>query len=617
MVSVIAFETCLNDDFTGTRQPRMRLTVSKKVFLLVAIPLFCEICFVAVLLILVGQAEAQAAKDKHARELASAVNTLLVDIVEANAAMKGSSIGGLIKSGRIISQYQKRGMADISKLRLLVKDDPQAIAVIEQTERGMRDGIAAITYFVENFEGADSANFEDLKKESTKKIELAAKRMVTPELAELARKTAQNAESGEQEILRSRIKNALIALLAVNVGVSLALAFYASRQISARIQLIGENARRFADDRPLLPITRGSDEIAEVDQVFHHMAAAISEFSRKQGAIFDNAADIICILDRELRITKINPAVEMYEFVIPALIGSHISTLIPAREMEAFKHQLTLARRELSTKNVPISIQDPENRLHSFDCSVHWSEAENSFFCVFHDMTAIRQAEKLKADVVAMVTHDLRSPLSSIMHFQEMLTDGAFGNLNERGSRLLKTALLASQTMKTLINDLVDMERIASGRLKLDKQKIYISEIVDEAIATMQLAASEAQISIKLHPAEGRVEADPDRIKQVVANLLSNAIKFSPEKNQIDVIIIRENGNIKVSVVDRGPGIPISEQGAIFERFYQVKGEKSHLGSGLGLSICKALVGLHKGTILLESEPGKGSVFSFTLPLLE
>lgn len=592
----------------------MRLTVSKKVLLIMAIPLICEVCFVTILMVLVSQAEAQAAKDKHARELAGAVHTLLVDIVEANAAMKGSSIGGMIKSGRVINKFHRRGMDDIAKLRTLVKDDPKAMQVVEQTEAGMKDAVAAITDFVQNFDGPDTTNFDALRKDTTKKLELAAKRMVTPELAELARTTAQNTENGNEQYLRDSIKYVLIGLLVVSVAISLILAYYASKQISARIQKIGENARRFANKKPLLPTIGGSDEIAELDAVFHQMADAISEFNRKQTAIFDNAADIICILDRELRIVNINPAVEKYEYAVPALIGHHITAMMPKNELDEFRNQLALAQRERISKNVKTTIRDADNRLYSFDCSVHWSEPEESFFCVFHDMTATRQAEKLKADVVAMVTHDLRSPLSSIVHFQDMLGEGFFGDINERGQRLLKLAEMSTASMTRLINDLLDMERIASGKLKLEKREIFISEVISQAIAATQLAAEEQSIQIKLHPAEATINADPDRICQVVCNLLSNAIKFSPKKSQIDVIVAREANNVRVSIVDRGPGIAFSDQPSIFEQFTQGKSDKAHLGSGLGLSICKALITLHKGTLWVESEPGKGSTFSFAIP---
>jgi signal transduction histidine kinase len=325
----------------------------------------------------------------------------------------------------------------------------------------------------------------------------------------------QSESDASNSALRQSARMTLNCLLLASVGISLALAFYSSKQISGRINRVSDNTRRFARGQELLPALSGSDEIAELDAVFHDMAERIDEFNRKQKAAYD----------------------------------------------------------------------------------------------------AIRQAERLKADVVAMVTHDLRAPLNSIMHFQEMLESGLFGPINEKGQRLLKLAGHSSRTMQTLISDLLDLEKIASGRLELAKRRVFISEIISQAIGTVQIMADENGIEIVSYPVETVVEIDPDRICQVVTNLLSNAIKFSPPHSQIKVDVVPKTASVRVSISDQGPGIAEADQDAIFERFQQAKSDKAHLGSGLGLSICKALVLLHKGNIWVESELGKGSVFSFNLPL--
>jgi signal transduction histidine kinase len=324
---------------------------------------------------------------------------------------------------------------------------------------------------------------------------------------------------------------------------------------------------------------------------------------------------LFCILDEKLNISSINPAIQNYDYDADALEGRQMSALMPQGDLEQFKQSLLTVKREGLPANIKTQLSDAGGKPFGFDCSAHWSDSERSYFCVFHDMTTIRQAERLKADVVAMVTHDLRAPLNSIMHFQEMLEEGFFGDINEKGQRLLKLAEQSSSTMQTLISDLLDLEKIASGRLELAKRQLPISEIISRAIGTVQLMADENAVKIVTHQVQATVEVDSDRICQVVTNLLSNAIKFSPRQSQIDVDVAVDAGRVRVSVIDRGPGIAEAEQSAIFDRFQQGKSDKAHLGSGLGLSICKALVTLHKGNIWVESELGKGSAFSFSLPL--
>jgi signal transduction histidine kinase len=170
--------------------------------------------------------------------------------------------------------------------------------------------------------------------------------------------------------------------------------------------------------------------------------------------------------------------------------------------------------------------------------------------------------------------------------------------------------------MTTLINDLLDMDRLEAGMLVLNKSNISLSTSFDQAIHSVKPIADKRDVEIVVVPSDVTVLADPDRVIQVLVNLLSNAVKFSAQGGKVTLSALGTTSGVEISVADEGRGIPPNMLDSIFDRFRQVRASDAQesRGTGLGLAICKALVELHGGTILVRSEIGKGSVFTFTLP---
>ncbi len=237
-------------------------------------------------------------------------------------------------------------------------------------------------------------------------------------------------------------------------------------------------------------------------------------------------------------------------------------------------------------------------------------------FCVLHDISEQKQAARLRQEVVQMVSHDLRSPLLSIKGIIEMGQAGLIGQLNEQGHKMFAIADRSSNRMLSLINDLLDVERLEAGMLELDKNKVLLAQVFDQSLQTVANLAADKGIKLAARPTDILVVADADRLVQILVNLISNAIKFSAADTSISLSAHLQGSMVKISVKDQGRGIPPEQLETIFDRFQQVQASDSQgrSGSGLGLAICKALVGLHGGEISAESEPGKGSTFSFTIP---
>ena len=238
---------------------------------------------------------------------------------------------------------------------------------------------------------------------------------------------------------------------------------------------------------------------------------------------------------------------------------------------------------------------------------------------VFHDATAIRKVERTRAEFMSVVSHELRNPLASIYGFLSILTEERTGPLTATQRDFLETASLSVQQLWGLVDDINDLVQADLGRLELRREPVDIAAIVRAVIETAVPILESARLTVQTAIAAPLplALADPARVRRVLANLLSNAIKFSEPATTIIVQAIAEDGMIRVSVRDTGPGIPPQDAERIFERF--VKGtnipQQDASGLGLGLAVVRQLVGAHSGRVWVERAPDTGSIFAFTLPV--
>ncbi len=227
------------------------------------------------------------------------------------------------------------------------------------------------------------------------------------------------------------------------------------------------------------------------------------------------------------------------------------------------------------------------------------------------------KANRAKDNFLGTVSHELRNPLNSILLWATaLLRDHALSENARRGITAIERAV---RVQGQLIEDLLDISRIESGRLRLDVQTVDLAEVVKAGVESMRAAAEAKSISLQeiLDPRVDSIAGDPGRLQQVVWNLVSNAVKFTPKGGKIQVRLERINSHVEIIVADTGQGIEPASLGSVFERFWQGEesGQSRH-GVGLGLSIVKELVSLHGGTVVAHSEgPGKGSTFTVRLPL--
>src|SRR5262249_41901327 len=237
----------------------------------------------------------------------------------------------------------------------------------------------------------------------------------------------------------------------------------------------------------------------------------------------------------------------------------------------------------------------------------------------FRDVTQERELDRMKTEFVSQVSHELRTPLTAIKGFTDLLLDGDAGELNDEQQEYLNIVKSNVDRLVALINDLLDISRIESGRIKLDVTPLDVAAIVGSVVTMMRtlLDGKNQTLTAELPPDLRLARGDHDRVVQVITNPDSNAHKYTPGGGSIRISAENADGMVRIAVTDNGMGIPAEDVPKLFARFFRVDSSITRVigGTGLGLSIVKSLVELQGGTVSVETELGRGSTFAFTLPI--
>ncbi|MDF2232381.1 ATP-binding protein [Albimonas sp. CAU 1670] len=347
-------------------------------------------------------------------------------------------------------------------------------------------------------------------------------------------------------------------------------------------------------------------------------------------AVMDGAANGIVSIDARGRVRYANRALlEMFRYRREELLGRNVSILAPEPHRSAHDaylraYALTGAGRILGRSQEREAVRaDGERFPVRLVVTAHRVDGEPTFTGQIADLSEERRTERMKAEFISTVSHELRTPLASIKGSLSLLRAGVAGELPEAATEMLDMAQANGERLIRLINDILDIEKIAAGGMPYDRRRLDLRALVEATVAETASMAAERGVRLVAEPAEppGPAEAlaDPGRISQVLANLISNAIKHSDAGGAVRVSVAREDGAWRVAVADEGPGVPPHFRDRIFSRFAQADGSDSRArgGTGLGLSIARAIVEAHGGEIGFECPPGGGSIFAFRLPALD
>ena len=217
---------------------------------------------------------------------------------------------------------------------------------------------------------------------------------------------------------------------------------------------------------------------------------------------------------------------------------------------------------------------------------------------------------------MATASHELRTPLTGMAMSLNLLVETTEDKLSDSESELLNTAVADVERLRSLVNDLLDLSKIESGKLELDFVEVGVNFLLDKAVSALNIQAQQNDIEliVKSLSEDISIKADANKIIWVLTNLIANALRYSDPGGEITIGALSRNSWVEIFVSDRGAGIPLEYQSKIFDKFVQVKTDKDVGGSGLGLAICQEMVRAHGGRIWVDSTVGEGSTFTFTLP---
>jgi len=232
-------------------------------------------------------------------------------------------------------------------------------------------------------------------------------------------------------------------------------------------------------------------------------------------------------------------------------------------------------------------------------------------------ITQLESASRHKSDFLANMSHELRTPLNAIIGFSEVLVERMFGDINAKQKEYLQDILSSGRHLLSLINDILDISKVEAGRMELQPAPTDLRFVLQNSVSLVRERATRQGISLDLDVdgTVGTIAADERRVKQILFNLLSNALKFTPAGGRVILTATGIGDAVRISVRDTGIGIKLEDQDRIFEEFQQAGPGKAVEGTGLGLALAKRFVEMHGGRIWVDSDVGKGSSFTFTLPL--
>ena len=423
------------------------------------------------------------------------------------------------------------------------------------------------------------------------------------------------------ESLVNRVRISVIAAMAIATLMVILAAWLITRTTTKPIRELTNASKRIASGELGQEITIGArDEAGELARAFNQMSLklremveTISEDRSRLASILDNMADGVIMTDTEGKIVLVNRATEkIFQIRNESALGRPLIEAVRDHDVdEVLKSCLETGQERVAQ----FESSSSERFLRVIAVPITDGRMSGALL-LFQDLTELRDLQTMRRELVGNISHEFRTPLAGIKAMVETLRDGAV-NDKEIAKDFLVRIEGEVDRLTHMVAELTELSRIETGKAHLKLEPLNLNLLIDEVVTQLRPQAERQQLSISKEPAADlpSVHADKERIRQVIVNIIHNAIKFTHPGGRITVTTRRLDESVAVDITDTGIGIANDDLPRIFERFYKADRARSRGGTGMGLAIAKHIVEAHGGNIWAESEEGKGSTFTFSLPL--
>jgi two-component system phosphate regulon sensor histidine kinase PhoR len=434
-----------------------------------------------------------------------------------------------------------------------------------------------------------------------------------------------------QSYLIFSVKKSFLLSSLISFLILLPLAYLILKYITQPIQAVTDLANRVASGRPGQGVpAESNDELGRLSKAINEMSLQlenkIEEISREKDylqTLLGGIMEGVLVVDARGRILMVNKALRQLLSLPPHVEDRTPLEIIRNAELERALRQVL---QDGENATLELTLPSPEGKTFevnvvgippSSEGMVKEDEGRRGVIAVFHDITRLKELEKIRRDFVANVSHELRTPLTTIKGYAETLLEGALKE--EVASQFVQVIKRHSDRLEKIVEDLLILSKIESKEFQLRIESLSVSDLVGDVLDFLKEPLNKKRISVSIGdlPPTLRVYGDRQYLEQVLINILDNAIKYGHERGKLIISATEtDQKEVEISVKDDGIGIPKEDLSRVFERFYRVDKGRSHElgGTGLGLSIVKHIVHAHGGKVWVESQLGEGSTFYFTLP---
>jgi NtrC-family two-component system sensor histidine kinase KinB len=518
-----------------------------------------------------------------------------------------------------------------AKDNITIQGEAELVQSIEANYTKYREQFSRLT----DFRGAEKPPSESPRRTYQESVYplFARVREACVQLRNLNEETMYTASVRAGQVAKRAIWSTVLVAASALI-IALAFSLLLSERIARPLRHFMEASRKIGSgDYAVQVPVETRDELGRLAGEFNQMAAQLARYHEmnieqiiseksKGEAILASIEDGLVVFDTDLKVTGINPAARrMLNLEFAELSAMRCSDILPASNVcdLIMKTVETGVQPSVPEEMRIVTLPEGERSRHYLFSVTTIRGKERSLsgiVLLLRDVTRLKEVEQLKSEFVMAASHELRTPLTSTGMSIDLLLEHAAEGLAEKDRELLHAAHEEVQRMKALVNDLLDLSKIEAGRIELEFDNIPVQTLFEHVQVVFQGQMEEKQVELtaELGGDLPKIRVDANKMTWVLTNLISNALRYVSEGGHIRLMAKKVGDHVHLSVRDDGPGIPPEYQAKIFQKFVQVKGREAG-GSGLGLAICKEIVRAHGGTIWVESTPGHGSTFTFTVPV--